>query len=360
MSAVQPHSALSSMETEYGSAAEGLMGRYRNAIVLAAALFVQIIFLAVQVKQPVDPRHPDIGSERLIRRWTVAAITPFEKIMVGSGHFLRSLWSGYIDLRSVHEENRRLKAELDELKIQQARWNEDASQARRLQSLLDFKQHFIEQTLAAQVIGSSGTEQSRVLYLDRGAKDGIRPDMAVITPDGIVGKIARVWPSSSQVLVINDPSNGVGALLESSRLHGIVRGTPAGDLMMHYVMQEENVAKNERVLTSGGDRIFPKGLPIGSITDISPGSDGFYNLRVQAAANLNKLEEVLVVTQKSADASQAENEAPTRAADILAQRLPTVHPKPAEEPKGTTKPTEAPAPPATGHAPEKPPSEAPR
>src|SRR5437867_8872980 len=120
------------MATEYGSAAEGLMGRYRNAIVLAGALFVQIIFLAVQVKQPVDPRHPDIGSERLIRRWTVAAITPFEKIMVGSGHFLRGLWSGYIDLRSVHEENRRLKSELDELKVQQARWNEDVSQARRL------------------------------------------------------------------------------------------------------------------------------------------------------------------------------------------------------------------------------------
>ena len=323
------------MPPEYGSSTEGFFGRHRNSVVLAGALFAQIVGLAAQVKRPVDPRHPDSGSVRLIRMWTVALLSPFERAIVSTGHSVRGFWSGYVDLHAVHEENKRLRDENQQLKLQQALWNEDASQAHRLQSLLDFKQHFIHQTLPAQVIGSSGTELSRVLYLDRGARDGVKPDMAVVTPDGIVGKISRTFATTSQVLVINDPTSGVGGLLETSRLHGIVRGTPSGDVALRYIMQEETVQKGEHVLTSGGDRIFPKGLQVGMIKDISRGGDGFYNLTVTPAANLNRLEEVLIITQIGNDALLAEtNEAPQRAAELLAKRLPTIKKDPNAEVKG--------------------------
>jgi len=329
------------MPPEYGSSTEGFFARHRNSVVLAAALFVQMIGLAVQVRTPVDRDHAEKGSTRLIRVWTVSVLSPFERALVSTGHSLRGLWSGYVDLRSVREENGRLREENQQLKIQQALWNQDASQAHRLQALLDFKQHFIHQTTAAQVIGSSGTETSRVLYLDRGSRDGIRPDMAVITPDGIVGKISRVFASTSQVLMITDPTSGVGGLLESSRLHGIVRGTQRGDVSLRYIMQEESVQKGEHVLTSGGDRIFPKGLQVGTITDIARGGDGFYSLTLSPAANLNRLEEVLVVTQIANDNLTADtSEAPERAAEMLARRLPTVKKSPESAPVDAVVPAE--------------------
>jgi rod shape-determining protein MreC len=334
------------MPPEYGSSAEGFFARHRNSVVLAAALFVQIVGLAAQVKRPLDPAHPDSGSVRLIRLWTVSILSPIERGIASTGHSFRGFWGGYIDLRSVREENRRLRDENQELKIQQALWNQDASQAHRLQALLDFKQHFIHQTVAAQVIGSSGTDNSRVLYLDRGARDGIKPDMAVITPDGIVGKISRTFATTSQVLMITDHTSGVGGLLESSRLHGIVGGTPRGDLQLRYIMQEETLQKGEHVLTSGGDRIFPKGLQVGTIAEIARGGDGFYSLTLLPAANLNRLEEVLIVTEIANGTLLADtNETPQRAADMLAKRLPTIKKSPdgglkdeppAPEPKKST------------------------
>jgi rod shape-determining protein MreC len=337
------------MPPEYGSSTEGFFGRHRNSVVLAGALFAQIVGLAAQVKRPLDARHPDSGSVRVIRMWTVAVLTPFERAIVSTGHSVRGFWSGYVDLHAVHEENKRLREENQQLKLQQALWNEDASQAHRLQALLDFKEHFIHQTLPAQVIGSSGTELSRVLYLDRGARDGVKPDMAVITPDGIVGKISRTFPATSQVLMITDPTSGVGGLLETSRLHGIVGGTASGDIALRYIMQEETVQKGEVVLTSGGDRIFPKGLRVGAIREVNRGKDGFYNLTVAPAANLNRLEEVLIVTQIGNDSLLAEaNEAPQRAAELLAKRLPTVKKNPEAElkdvpEKAVKKPAPAPA-----------------
>jgi rod shape-determining protein MreC len=255
----------------------------------------------------------------------------------------------------VRSENRALKEQIDQMRLDEVRLKQDADQARRLQAVLAFKEQFISQTVAAQVIGSSGSEQSRILYIDKGASDGIQADMAVISPGGIVGKVLRTFGSSSQVLEISDQSSGVGAILEKSRLQGILRGSASGEVSVQYVMSDEKVEPGERVLTSGGDRIFPKGLPIGSVTAVNPGRDLFLNIRVKPSADLSRLEEVLVITktvEKEAEAPEASG--PVRAADILAQRLPTVEKKaPAEgakpagtpaAPAGTTTPAAKPKP----------------
>jgi rod shape-determining protein MreC len=305
---------------------ESVLGRYKNLIVLVGVLFAQVLGLAVQVK-----RTTDTESSRLIRIWAVDTVTPFEKVLhwvhSGSGN----LWHNYFYLRGVRAENRDLKAQIEKLRLEQVRLNEDAAQARRLQALLAFKEQFISQTVPAQVIGSGGSEQSRIVYIDKGEHHGVKPDMAVITVDGIVGKVLKVFGSTAQVLLIDDQSSGVGGILEKSRLQGIVRGTPAGEVVLEHIMADNAVQPGEEVRTSGGDRIFPKGLPVGTVTKVGNGADLFLTIRVKPAANLSKLEEVLVVTKLVEQEPTQLQTGPVRAADILAQRLPSVPDKSAAD-----------------------------
>jgi rod shape-determining protein MreC len=305
---------------------ETLISRYRNVTILAAILFVQVLGLAVQVK-----RSSDDESTRLIRLWTVGAVSPLEKAIVWCESGLGNLWHDYVYLRGVRQENRDLKFEIERLRLEQVRLSDDAEQARRLQALLGFKEQYIAKTVAAQVIGSSGSEQSRSIYIDKGTGDGVEKDMAVITADGVVGKVLRAYGSTSQVLLINDQTSGMGVILDRSRLQGVVRGTAAGELALEKVMTDEQVAPGERVVTSGGDQIFPKGLTVGSITKVSPGADLFMNIRIRPSANLSKLEEVLVITKKEDRAPVMSDSGRVRAVDILTQRLPSVPDKPASD-----------------------------
>ena len=317
---------------------ENFFGRYRNQLILGTLMFTQVIALATQVKRPTDSGAGP--STRLVRYWAVASIAPLEKLVMHMGHGIRGFWSGYVDLRGVRDKNRELSQQIEDLRLQQTRLSQDAGQAHRLQTLLDFKQKVISQTVAAQVIGSGGNEQSHIIMIDKGRDDGLGEDMAVISPDGVIGKLLRVYGTTSQVLEINDPTSGVGAILEKSRLQGIVNGTSAGLTELHYIMADERVSPGEQVLTSGGDRIFPKGLVIGSVENavLDKDRDSFLAIRVKPAVALNKLEEVLVVTKAeevvpeptapgpAADGSRESPSTGIRAADILAQRLPSAPP----------------------------------
>ena len=307
---------------------ETFLGRYKNLIVLAAILFAQIIALAVQVRLPAQE-----GSTRLIRLWAVAAITPFEKAVIYSENWVRDTWHGYIYLRDVRKENQQLRDQIERMKLDEVRLSEDANMARRVQTLLGFKEQYLDTTVAAQVIGTSGSEQSPVIYIDKGSSDGIKPDMAVITPTGIVGKIVQVFPGSSQVRPINDTQSGVGVALKDTRLQGILKGGGNGATTIHYIMSDEKVVPGEDVITSGGDGIFPKGLPVGKVVSVEPGKDLFLNIRVIPSAQLDRLEDVLVVTKMLEKPPDTKDLGPIRAADILADRLPTYStPPPANAP----------------------------
>ena len=308
---------------------ESVLGRYRNLIILVGVLFLQVLGLAMQVK-----RGNDTQDTRLIRIWAVGALSPFERSLVWVRNGSGNIWHNYFYLRGVRAENRELKQQIEQMRLEQVRLSEDAAQAHRLQNLLAFKEQFVSRTVAAQVIGSSGSDMSRVVYIDKGEQAGIRRDMPVITAEGIVGKVLMVYPSVAQVLLINDQSSGVGAILEKSRLQGVLRGSANGEVMLERVMSDEQVAGGDIVLTSGGDQIFPKGLPVGTVSKVSNGKDLFLNIKIRPAANLSKLEEVLVLLEKQERQSITEDKR-VRAADILAQRLPSVPDKPATAP-GTT------------------------
>jgi len=303
---------------------ENLMGRYRNITFFGAVIIFQLLGLAIQVK-----RRSENDSARLIRIWTVTAIAPFEKGIVGIQTGVSGVWHNYVYLRGVRQENRALQDKIQQLQLDQVRLRQDAEQARRLQALLGFKEQFIDQTLAAQVIGSSGSEQSRVVYLDKGLKDGIKQGMPVISAEGIVGKVILADARTAQVLLISDQTSGVGTILEQSRLQGVLKGTASGQIVLDKVMAEEDVKPGERVLTSGGDQIFPKGLLVGTVGDVKRGGE-FLQVIVKPATPLNHLEEVLVITKKLEREPQTVGASAVRAADILAQRLPSVPDKPAE------------------------------
>ena len=316
---------------------ENVISRYRNfsnIVVLVTVLFLQIIGLGIQVKRPKDAG----SSVRLIRVWAVTIITPFQRGVVHSEEWVSGVWHNYFDLRNVRSENGQLKDELARMRLEQVRLIEDANQARRLQLLLGFKEQYMSQTMAAQVIGTTGSEFSRGIYIDKGSHDGVKPDMPVITPDGIVGKVLRVFPTTSLVLMISDPTSGAGVILEKSRLQGILKGTSNGDTIMHNVMSDEKVEVGERILTSGGDGVFPKGLPVGTVAAVAPGPDLFLNIRVKPAAQISRVEEVLVITRIDDRAPAVNNasapEGPIRAIDILAQRLPSVPPPPKTDENG--------------------------
>src|SRR5215475_1390617 len=255
---------------------DNFLHRYRNITILVTVVFAQLLGLAIQVR-----RTNGDESSRLIRVWAVNIMTPFEKTIVWMQHGTGNTWREYIYLRGVRQENRDLKMEIERLRLEQVRLSEDAEQARRLQNLLAFKEQFIQKTVPAQVIGGSGSELSRSVFIDKGSNDGIGPDMAVITADGIVGKVLRTQGSTSQVLLINDQSSGVGAILENTRLQGVLRGTTVGEVVLERVMSDETVAAGELVRTSGGDAIFPKGLSVGTVTKVNRTPEAFLSIQIK-------------------------------------------------------------------------------
>jgi rod shape-determining protein MreC len=311
------------------------VSRYKNILFLVAVLVVQIIGLAVQIRRP-NPTGGDQPAVRLIRYWAITLMSPPEKVVHGSGTGLRGMWSNYLDLRHVRLQNQELKEQVSRLQLEQAGLLEDARQGQRLQALLAFKEHYISSTVPAQVIGTSGTDQSRILYIDKGSRDGLKPDMAVITPDGIVGKLKDVYAHTSQVLVINDQTSGAGVLLETTRLRGVLRGNALGQPQIINMLPDERVKPGEKVITSGGDQIYPRGLPVGVVDRVVPDTQNppYVDIVLKPAANLGHLEELLVITQASDQMpakeqqdiaqSAAEGAMTTqlRASDILAERLP--------------------------------------
>lgn len=311
---------------------ESVLGRYRNLIILVGVLFLQVLGLAVQVRR--GNSNNEEKDTRLIRVWAVGALSPFERGIVWVQNSAGNVWHNYFYLRGVRAENRQLKEQIEQMRLEQVRLNEDASQAHRLQTLLAFKEQYIAKTVAAQVIGSSGSDLSRVIYIDKGKNAGIDRDMAVITADGIVGKVLLVYPNEAQVLLISDQSSGVGAILEKSRLQGVLRGTANGEVVLERIMSDEAVQPGEDLLTSGGDQIFPKGLHVGTVTKVGSGKDLFLNIKIRPAADLSRLEEVLVLVEKQERQSTADDHVRIRAADILAQRLPSVPDRPAVDANG--------------------------
>ena len=255
-----------------------IYSRHRPLALLAGVVFAQTLLLAFQIK-----RDHDVP---LIRYWAAELVTPVGRMGTWSSSKVGGVWSGYIALHGAHGENEQLRNEVNQLRLRNADLETQASEAQRLSALLKFHDdHSEAQMLAAQVIEPAPIPASHTLFVNRGERDHVRRNMAVITPDGIVGKIVEVLSNNtSQVLLINDKESGVGALFSETRTHGVVKGTGDPEPRMDYVVNDEKVHSGEIMITSGEDRIFPKGLLIGTVSGAAPGKSVSGNPRPTCGA----------------------------------------------------------------------------
>jgi rod shape-determining protein MreC len=261
--------------------------RHRSLFLLGGVVLLQVLLLAVQIKRD--------SQGRLIRVWTVGAVSPFERAGAHGISHIRDTWNHYFALQNASRENEELRHENGALKLEITQLESKAAEADRLAALLKFHQTNTDVPMvSARVIGGSADSASQTIYLDRGERDGIRRNMGVITPDGVVGKVIESYKDTAQVLLLTDKDSGVGAKLVISGIQSPVGGTGEPLLVMKYIPNDYDVNSGERVVTSGMDRIFPRDLPVGTIAEIKAGNP-FKQIRVRPAANLERLEEVFVL-----------------------------------------------------------------
>ena len=274
--------------------------KHRSLTLLAGVLLAQILMLAVQIKR--DSRG------RLIRVWAISAAYPFERAGEWGFGEVRGVWTHYFALQTTSRENEALRIENDALKLTIAQLQSRAAEADHLAAILSFKQSHPEAPMmGARVIAASAGTASRTIEIDRGERDGIRRNMGVITPDGAVGKVIEVFRDSSQVLLLTDKDGGAGAMLVNSRIQGPVGGTGEPTMLMKYVATEDEVNAGEKIVTSGMDKIFPRDIPVGTVTEVKAGNT-FKQIRVQPAAKLDRLEAVLVLLTQAPIEFKAEPE----------------------------------------------------
>src|SRR5258708_26453748 len=211
----------------------GVPSSHSCVALLAGVLLTQVLMLAVQVKR--DSRG------RLIRVWSMTAVTSFEKGGAWGFGKIRGVWDHYFALQGTTRQNEELRNENDELKMQVSQLQSKAAEADRLATLLSFRQsHLKVPMVMARVIGASASSASHTVEIDRGERDGIRRNMAVITPDGAVGKIIECYRDTAQVLLLNDRDGGAGAMLVGSRRPRPGKSTCEAMLSMSYVAGQGN------------------------------------------------------------------------------------------------------------------------
>jgi rod shape-determining protein MreC len=261
--------------------------RHKSLALLSFVLLAQLFMLAVQIKR--DSRG------RLIRVWSISAMSPFERGGAWGFGKIRGVWDHYFALGNTSRENEALRIENDSLKLTISQLESKAAEADRLAGLLNFRQsHLKVPMVGARVIGASAGGASRTIEIDRGERDGVRRNMAVITPDGAVGKVIETYRDAAEVLLLTDREGGVGAMLVDSRIQGPVGGTGEPLLTMKYVATDDKVNVGEKVVTSGMDKIFPRDIPVGTVTEVKPGNP-FKQILLVPAAKLERLEEVMVL-----------------------------------------------------------------
>ena len=284
--------------TREGPDLQAFIARHRPVFVLAAVLVAQLLLLSLQITRN--------GDVRLIRVWAVAVIDPFQRSLRGIMDVSVGAWRTYRSLLRAQQENQELHTELVSAQSQIQQLSEQGAESLRLRTLLEFKNQLPFQTVAAEVIASSPGENSNAIFIGKGADEGLTSDLAVITPQGIVGKTIAVFSHSSQVLLLTDPSSGVGVMLEKTRVQGVLKGDGQNLCLIRYIMNEEPVSSGEAILTSGLDQIYPKGLRVGTVVRTSAGNI-YKNVEVKPAADLNRLETVLVVLKPNSIQQQALN-----------------------------------------------------
>jgi rod shape-determining protein MreC len=263
----------------------------RSRLLLAVLVVTHLVAISRQVDSG--------GGVSLLERAVFGVLSP---VQLGVGRALLAVggaWSGYVDLRGTRAENVRLARRLSELEGELERGRQGAGEAERLRAMLELKRALPLETIAADVVARDGPTWFRTLTVDKGSDAGVVLNAAVLSPTGVLGRVVSLGPMAARVQLLLDRDSGVGALVERTRVTGIVSPPAAGggagtDLVMKYVSSLADVVTGDRILTSGLDRIYPKGLVIGRVRTVASPAGLFKEVVVTPSARFDELETVLV------------------------------------------------------------------
>ena len=261
--------------------------RQRAGYLFLAVMLGHILLISAQVNTragvPVLERGI-FGIFAEVQRATTAVV---------SG--LRRVWGGYVGLRQVRQQNEELSRELSDAQVQLQQQRALADRSRGLERLLDLRDRLTLTTVASEIIASGATPDFRTLTIDKGAQQGIRADMAVIAPAGVVGRVVVPRGRAAKVQLLIDRTAAAGAIIERSRAQGVVIGGGDDRLRLEYVAEVADVAVDDIVVTSGIDGIYPKGFVIGRVEAVERSGGAYRRITVRPAVDFTSLEEVLVV-----------------------------------------------------------------
>lgn len=259
----------------------------RPLLVLAGAVVLHIILISAQVSTT--------AGIPVIQVVTFGSFAELQRGTMKSIDSVRNLWTGYVALRDVQAENEALRRELQTLQVQLQQERAEAQRTDRFRQLLELRQRSGLRTVASEVIAGPATLEFRDMTIDKGSSDGVAQDMAIISPAGVVGRVILTSPRASRVQMLIDRNAAAGAMIERTRAQGIAVGQ--GEVLrMEYVPGTADVKQGDLVVTSGIDKIYPKGFVIGTVDVVNRGPGTYHDITVRPAVDFSRLEEVLVIT----------------------------------------------------------------
>jgi len=261
--------------------------RQRSGYLFLAVVLAQIILISAQVNSRTGvPVLESVifGIFAEVQRSASAAVSA-----------VRHVWGSYVGLRHAKTENEELKRQLAAAQIQLQGQRALADRSRTLEQLLHLRDSSTLSTIAAEIIGDAAAPDFRTMTIDKGTNDGVRPDMAVIAPAGVVGRIVVPSSRAAKVQLLIDRNAAAGALIARSRAQGVVVGEGDERLRMEYVSEVADVVNGDLVVTSGIDGIFPKGFVIGRVESVEKAGGMYKRIVLRPAVDFRSLEEVLVV-----------------------------------------------------------------
>ncbi|HEX3703885.1 MAG TPA: rod shape-determining protein MreC [Vicinamibacterales bacterium] len=261
--------------------------RQRSGYLFLAVALGHILLISAQVSSRT--------GVPVLEAVTFGGFAEIQRALSSSVGSVRHVWNNYAGLRQVQRENDELKQELAAARVDVQEQRALADRSRGLEKLLDMRERTPLQTVAAEIIGAAATPDFRTLTLDKGSRDGLKADMAVISPAGVIGRVVVSSPRAAKVQLLVDRNAAAGALIERSRAQGVVVGGEDGRLSMEYVNEVADVVVGDLVVTSGIDGIFPKGFVIGRVEVVDKSGGAYKRIVVRPAADSSAIEEVLVV-----------------------------------------------------------------
>jgi rod shape-determining protein MreC len=264
--------------------------RQRTGYLFVAVTIAHIILISAQVNT-----QRGAGSMSVLEAVTFGMFAEVQRGAWAVISGARDVWGNYFALQGIRQENERLRREIGQLQIELQQERSVARQSEHLQQLLELRTRTELSTTAAAVIAGAASADFRTVTIDKGSGNGLRPDMAVIAPAGVVGRVIMPSARASMVQLLIDRNAAAGALIERSRAQGVVMGTGADRLRMEYVAGTADVKVGDQVITSGIDGIYPKGFVIGQIESIERGGGSFSAVIIRPAVDFASIEDVLVV-----------------------------------------------------------------